>query len=434
MASRYEICMKSELDLFTVPKLQTSALKTEEIPYKPLASLDNASTLEFLSVGQGDTYRDLSNIYLKLQCKVVKSDKTHYVEADAAEVGLVNNVLHSLFQQVTIYLGNRAISVSDNNYAYRAYLESLLNYGSDAMDTHMESCGFYVDTPGQLDNLLAKQNLGLDKRKANYAKSATVELIGKIHSDMMNQQKFLLNNVDLRIVMSLNKPEFYTLETPARSSQIVITDATLFINHVTISPSVLVSHERVLAKSNAFYPYTRVECKSYTVAAGSMSLSLDNVVIGTIPRFILFGMVENEAYIGSRAKNPFNFQHFNINLFYLTINGSQVPMQPLTFDFDKTPPQSMRAYSNLFKSINMNAYDRANVVTKSFFDNGAFLLGFDLTSDLSASSDCTSLMNQGTIRIEGRFGKALPKTITCLIYCEYDAICEIDRLRNVYVA
>lgn len=123
MASRYEVCMKSELDLFTVPKIQTSALKTDEIPYKPLASLDNATQLEFLSVGHGDTYRDLSNIYLKLSIQVVKSDGTNYLAADDGKHGLVNNILHSLFQQVTIYLGNRAISVSDNNYAYRAYLE-----------------------------------------------------------------------------------------------------------------------------------------------------------------------------------------------------------------------------------------------------------------------------------------------------------------------
>lgn len=272
--------------------------------------------------------------------------------------------------------------------------------------------------------------MGLDKRKALFGEGATVELIGKIHSDMMNQQKYLLNNVDLRIVMSLNKPEFYMLEGAAQSSQMVITDATLFINHVTISPSVLVSHERVLSKSHAYYPYTRVECKSYTVAAGSMSLSLDNVIIGNLPRFILFAMVDNDAYIGSRPLNPFNFKHMDINLLYLTINCSQTPMQPLTFNFGKNPAQSMCGYSNLFKSINMNAYDRANLVTKQFFDNGAFLLGFDLTSDLSASSDCSNLMNQGTIRIEGRFDKALPKTITCLVYCEYDAICEVDRLSS----
>lgn len=302
------------------------------------------------------------------------------------------------------------------------------------MATHRESCGFYADTPGELDNLTAKQNLGLDKRRALCDQSATIELVGKIHSDMMNQQKYLLNNVDLRIVMSVNKPAFYIMEAAAESSMVKIVEATLFINHVTISPSVLVSHERVLSKSNAYYPYTRVECKSYTVGAGATSLSLDNVVIGNLPRFILFGMVENASAIGDRTKNPYNFKHFNMNMFYLTINGVQSPMQPLTFDFTKKPPQSMRGYSNLFKSINMHTYDRSNLVTKKFFDNGAFLLGFDLTSDLSASSDCSNMLNQGTIRIEGRFDYALPNTISCIVYCEYDAICEIDRLRNVYVS
>lgn len=133
MASgKYVECTKSELDLFTLPMVQTSMLKTEEVPYKPIASLDNASNLEFVSIGQGDNYRDLSNIFLKLRLQIVKGDNTKYLAADKTH-GIVNNFLHSLFRQCTVYLGNKAISLSDNNYAYRAFFESILNYNHDAI-------------------------------------------------------------------------------------------------------------------------------------------------------------------------------------------------------------------------------------------------------------------------------------------------------------
>jgi len=82
----------------------------------------------------------------------------------------------------------------------------------------------------------------------------------------------------------------------------------------------------------------------------------------------------------------------------------------------------------------MNTFDRGNQISFDYFNNGCFLLAFDLTSDLSASEDCANLLSQGNIRIEGQFGQALPSTVTALVYLESDAICEISRFREVYTS
>lgn len=423
--------MKSELDLFIKPAVQTNILGTSEIGYKPIASIQNASVIEFISLGHGDTYRDLSSIYLKLVLKLKKSATEDHTDAKS---GVVNNLIHSLFKQTSIYLNGKNISQADNNYGNRAYSERVLNYGNDAANTHLESSGWYLDTPGELDNIDDGKNLGLDKRKANFAKSCTVELISRVHGDLLNQGKLLLNNVDLRIAFVLEKLEVYTSEPDTGTSIISIEDATLFINHVTLNPAVLLAHEAALSQKNAHYPYKRVEVKSYTVPAKNGSLSLDNVVLGLVPNFLLFAMVDNTAYTGKRTLNPFNFQHFNISNFYLTINGTAVPATPITFDYTKTPPVSTRGYNHLFKSSGINWSDKGNQITKNFFNNGCFLLGFDLTNDASYTSGCSNLLNQGSIRIEARFAEELKKTITCLVYCEYDAYLEIDKNRNVFTS
>lgn len=62
------------------------------------------------------------------------------------------------------------------------------------------------------------------------------------------------------------------------------------------------------------------------------------------------------------------------------------------------------------------------------------MLGFDLTNDNSYSSGCSNLLNQGSVRIEARFAVELAKTVTCLVYCEYDAVLEIDKNRNVFTS
>lgn len=309
--------MKTELDLFTAHPMQTNILKTEEIAYNPIASLDNPSSIEFMAVGNGDTYRDLSSVYLRL---VVKIDSSP---------GVVNNLLHSLFRNCTIYLNNKAISQSDNNYHYRSYFEKILNYGKDAASTHLETTGWNLDT-GDMDSL---DGVEIKKRIKMYKNGAKVELMGKIHGDMFNQSKLLLNNVDLKVILNLEKSDFYMMTKPNVDSNIKILTATMYMNHVTINPNILIAHHNILQKRPAIYPYKRVEVKSFTVYSGNHSLFLDNVVMGQLPNLLIFAMVSSKAYNGSRDKNPFNFQHFNLQRFSLSVNGMQIPSQALEFDF-----------------------------------------------------------------------------------------------------
>lgn len=126
MPMQYAECMKSELDLFSKPAIQSNITKSEEVAYRPINSIENASVIEFVSLGHGFTYRDLSSIYIKLKVKIKKSPTEEHIDATT---GVVNNLLHSVFNTTSVYLNGRALSNYDNNYSYRAYLEAILNYG-----------------------------------------------------------------------------------------------------------------------------------------------------------------------------------------------------------------------------------------------------------------------------------------------------------------
>jgi hypothetical protein len=425
----FKECMKSELDLFTTPSIQKSVLKTEEVSYRPTTSLENSSSIEFISLGHGNTYRDLSSINLKLQLQLVNTDKT----PSPPTPGIVNNNLHSLFRQCTVYLNGKPISQSNVNYHYRTYIENLLNYGNDAVTTHLETSGWILDK-GKLDSLAKNDNSGLETRKKWFESGSVLEVMGKVHCDIFNQSKLLLNNVDIRIVFSLEKPEFYMMEEDAKSSYLKIMDATLFMNHATINPSILIAHEKVLETSNAHYPYKRVEVKSYTIPSGTFNLSLDNVVLGLLPNLLIFAMVDNDAYTGKRSKNPYNFKHQKLSSFNLVINGRPLPNQPILMDFKEKPPISTRAYSTLFKGIGIHYFDKGHQITKEFYDRGCFMLIFDLTTDNSYGNSCGNLLNDGNLSIEGRFSDSLVSPITCLVYTEFDAHIEIDKNRNVFTS
>jgi len=59
------------------------------------------------------------------------------------------------------------------------------------------------------------------------------------------------------------------------------------------------------------------------------------------------------------------------------------------------------------------------------------MLLYDLTPDMAASEGHASPTENGHIRIECNFGKALTEAITSLLYLEYDNSVRVDSLRTV---
>lgn len=114
----------------------------------------------------------------------------------------MNLWMQSLISQVDVYLNDKQVSMSSNTYPYRAYLETLLNYGNDALKTKVTSELFYKDTPGRMDaaNPVAPAtdvNHGLSRSNQHIQLSSLVEMMGGLHLDIMHMDHYLLNNVKL---------------------------------------------------------------------------------------------------------------------------------------------------------------------------------------------------------------------------------------------
>ena len=112
-------CVKSELDLFSVPPTQTSIEHGQWVEHHPLATITDSGPIEFSISGSGEDYLDLANTYVYVRAQIVKDYGTNL--AEDAEVGPTNLWLHSLFSQVDVSLNEKLISPSTNTYPYRAY-------------------------------------------------------------------------------------------------------------------------------------------------------------------------------------------------------------------------------------------------------------------------------------------------------------------------
>ena len=55
-----------------------------------------------------------------------------------------------MFSSLSVSLNGKPVTLHETNYHYKAYIEKLLNYGSDESGTHLVSNFWYLDSPGEL--------------------------------------------------------------------------------------------------------------------------------------------------------------------------------------------------------------------------------------------------------------------------------------------
>jgi len=146
----------SELDLFSVPPIQTSVENGTWVEYYPLTTVGDGSPIEFDISGTGEDYIDLANTMLYVQAKITKEDGTDLGAADP--VGPVNLLLHSLFSQVDISLKGTQVTTSTNTYPYTAMLETLLSFGGDAKKLQLTSALYYRDQADHMDSVAFDAN------------------------------------------------------------------------------------------------------------------------------------------------------------------------------------------------------------------------------------------------------------------------------------
>jgi hypothetical protein len=165
-----------------------------------------------------------------------------------------------MFSSLSVSLNGKPVTLYETNYHYKAYLEKLLNYVSEASGTHLVSNLCHLDSSQEL-----KDNNGYTTRLNYIGSSLTVEMYGRLHAYLFNYDKMLINCVDMNIKITRTSEAFYLL-APTDDTKVRIKrlDGTLFINQVELKPPLFLAYANVLAiKHKAHYPVTRLDQEFY---------------------------------------------------------------------------------------------------------------------------------------------------------------------------
>lgn len=428
-----QIAAPSTLDLFSTPPTQYAIQSNLVTEHRPIATITSDSTLTFLIHTPVDEYIQLKDAMLRMKIRVnlVKADGSTPASSDWAYVSPVNYLLHSMFKQIDIEINGKQISMAPQTYPFKAIFETIVGYTEDAKTSHLTAALYRADSTTNPEVIDTARNAYINPNAATRT-GKVLDLMGKLHLDFAFQERAILGGSTIKITLVPHSPEFYLrADTTKVTPTVQFLDASLFIHRSKVSTSIVEAHELALKKGTAKYPICRNEVKSFTINTGTLSANIDNVVQGQIPRRAFVALIGNDAFNGSFAKNPYNFQHMDLNFIAMYIDGIQYPSIPYTPDFDNNI--TTREFSGLFEAVNQLTTDAVIKIDRDTYGKGNTIYGFNLSPDLSNScvqEGHANLIKRGSMGVQLRFKKALTETINVLMYLEFDNLIEIDKNRQ----
>ena len=133
---KYISCPVSQLDLLEPIGVQTQVDSFKDIEYLPTSAIQDGAPITF-EIGKDERYTDASEFVIKTVVEIQGQNGTaltgkQFTNAEAAgtleKVGVINNLGHSLWEQIVLLINDTKVTESSNNYAYKAMLETLLSY------------------------------------------------------------------------------------------------------------------------------------------------------------------------------------------------------------------------------------------------------------------------------------------------------------------
>ena len=131
------------------------------------------------------------------------------------------------------------------------------------------------------------------------------------------------NEVNAKVGLVRNKDSLCLMSGEAGGiSKVKIISAILLVRKVNLSPLIFWFHAKTLESGLAKHPIRRVVCKSCTIPAGNLDVNHEKLFTGQLPKRLVIGYVDNDAFNGSYTKNSYNFQNLALSEISIHLDGN----------------------------------------------------------------------------------------------------------------
>lgn len=272
-------------------------------------------------------------------------------------------------------------------------------------------------------------NPGFIKRKELFKLSQTAQFMSKIDADLFNQQNYLLNNIEVDIEITPHDSNFLLISSdPTINYELEIITCKLYVKHIELTDGLALDITRQLDLTPARYAYRKTEIKNIFISEGRLELAA-NLFSDQVPRRVVLGMVENEAYVGAQNKSPFNFKPFAVREIKLSSNGKTFPQIPYEFDFTKN--KFVRGFHDMNESLGYAYTSDSNGISLNKYKSGWSFFIFNMTNSLE-DDPVFDLIKSATTDIHIKFNQPIRAGgVTLIAIAELDCLLLLDKYRTI---
>lgn len=417
----------SAYDLFSYPPLDLSTEQSFEVTYRPIQTGTNPILFQ---VTEHNDFTDLANSFMEFLVQVKDADGGNMTNGNGWPC---NNMLHTMIKQLTFTINGTIVTPQNNQYAYNAYIENLLNYSAEQKDSILENSVWAKDTAGQMETLDAAQNKGLANRNF-FNGGAQYLLSGVPLIDVFKTDRYLPPQTKLEMAIDLNSDEFIFMPGDSTGGNNAPSAASkkptlkILASRFTVRQVVPTSETRekilkILSHTPAIYPLIHSRIETATIAAGLSTQTFDNVFQGKIPNNLIIGMVHQNAYTGKYYRNPFNFQKFHLSGISVRIDGKEVAPYSNTL----TGAYYDRGYRSLFfENGNAAMTGPGSDIERSDFSQGYSLFRFNLLPSKGGTHHWRESVREGNLVVTLNFSTPTAGVVQVLFRGEFYKTMSID--------
>jgi hypothetical protein len=370
-------------------------------------------------------FTDLNSLTWNGRIKVVNkvSPNTPVINNDQAKdvnCSVVNNFIHSCISKITYKINDFQMGDSSSkSYSYRAYLDNLLSFSSEAKQQNLKYHGFIKD---KASDSVAKTRL--DHANDGFIQRADIFCTGnyfhfsvKLRIDLANIDQYLQPGVQMRFDIERNSDSFTLLSDVGdeTSFEFDIKDTTIEFDKLVPTLEYQKHFESQVGKNKLIYNYDRCQIQTYNFSSGINDLSISSLFHSDkLPSYLVFGMVSDDAFNGTVAKNPFRFQPFDLKETYLLVNGVSVPTQPIKMDVSTKDYHHVFVNEFLDKLKLKNSNESIGVSAEDWIDSN-FLWIADLNVD-KCSNFHEHRSHPGTIHLKMQTKTSIPENVRLIVY------------------
>lgn len=155
----------------------------------------------------------------------------------------------------------------------------------------------------------------------------------------------------------------------------------------------------------------------------------NNLFTNEVPRRIIIGLVDHDAYNGHNKKSPFDFKNFDVQQISIMCSGRTFPYTQYNLEYGVN--KYSRPYHDMCENLGLGFSKESNGIDFGMFKRGWNIYVFNLTNSLD-NEPGFELIKDGTTSINIKFRSRTPNGgITLIAYGEVDSLLLVDKNRHI---